>query len=546
MAKLSLLECINDLRDKWGLLEDYAQNEIYLIQLGDEQARAYIDGISDYEEKCIKLSRAAEIGCHAMVMSGVTNVVMTVDEHFSRLMQSFENRISEFNRSFELFWEGKVKQQLELYFGEGGTFKKYLLDFLRDDGPLAGVLKEKGHELGKYFDPANTESFVSRFAEILNGHLGEGGTLARLFDPDEKGSYADKLENLLREYFGEEAGKVKQMLDPANENSPFGRIKKDMQNYQNAVQDQVKTQLADIQKGLAEQMAGIKSDITNLAEQLRTNIEYISEIRREQEERARKEQEIVELQNQLNRSPYGGMSFQEALAAYLGDKAASLQDHAEFVGNTPGLLGNRNKKGDVIYEINESNWGKKFKIVLEAKDEDYKPGSTKFTDLIKELDEAKENRGANGGILVLSLDKNLDQITKKPRVPYFRVLPNNNLVVLVDREFTMPVALDVAIYYVRHMFEDENRGVRELNLNAVNGLIDKVNRAVMRFREIKNQLTGINNTTERIKEILDQCEREIKENLAHLKDMLKVVSEDSGENQPDSLAEIEEDQFENL
>lgn len=544
-TKLSLLDCINALRKEGGLLENYAQNDIYLIQLGDEQARAFIDGIPEYGEKCIKLSKAAEIGCHALEMTGVTNVVMAVDEHFSRLMQSFDNKINEFNRSFESFWEGNVKYQLELYFGEGGTFKKYLLDFLRDDGPLAGVLKDKGYELGKYFDPTNTESFVSKFAEILNDHLGEGGTLAKLFDPDEKGSYADKLENLLKEYFGEEAGKVKQLLDPANENSPFGRIKKDMQSYQTAVQDQVKSQLAEIQKGLAEQMAGIKSDITNLTEQLKTNITYISEIRREQEERAKKEQEIVELQEQLRRSPYGGMTFQKALSAYLCDKAASLQDYAEFVGDSSGSLGTRNKKGDVIYRINRSNWEKTCTIVLEAKDEECKPDSARFTELVKELEEAKKNRGANCGILVLSLDKNMDQATNKPKMPFFRALPNKDLVVLVDREFNTPVALDVAIYYIRNMFEDESRAISELNLNAVNEVIGRITRAVLRFREIKSQLTGINNTTAKITEILNHTENEIKENIANLQKMLNVVQEGSSENEPDSPAEMEENPLQN-
>lgn len=496
--------------------------DIYLIRLQDPQAVEYVHKLAEsYKERCVQLSRLAELGCRAAMLTSFTSAIEAVDRSFNSLVEKFKDRAEYLEKVLDDFVQTKARNEFDRYFGNDGVLRQALSNFVSDSGPLASMLKDRGKQLSDYFDPNNKESFVSKVEDILKGYLGEDGSLSKLFDPKYKGSYAGKLEDLLKEYFGEEAGRVKQLLDPAREDSPFGKIKRELEKQQKAVQEELKNSVTEIRHSLDKQLAEIRANLDNAMEALKKESGALAQFRSVLEGLEKERREKEEKQLMLNRSPQGGMSFQEAVYQYLRDYAGLHGDSAEEFFDKSGLMG-KSKKGDIVYSLNVGGQlGRPVgvRIVLEAKDSSCQ--ADRVVDA--ELKEAMQNRDCSYGILVATVDKNIDGAKGRLFTRCLRRISPDKFVVLVDRELEYPVALNAAINIVeQHELAKVSEKEVEIDEAEINSILDGINAQLMRFRVVKGSLTSITNTASSIRETIDEMEAELKARLSELRAAIRI------------------------
>jgi predicted transcriptional regulator len=488
--------------------EELEAHGIYPVQVHNPRVKAHLAALPDFAARCERLSRAAELGVLAIEAAGGLTAAADVEARFARMEEEFGRRMEEARAALEDLLRQGVEARLEAVFREGGLLEQRLKPLLAEDGLLAHTLKEKGRELAGLFDPSNKESFVSRFAELLAGYLAEGGALARLFDPDEKGSYADRLNDLLEDYFGPEAGRVKRLLDPDNAESPFAKIKKELDERQSRANQEFAQLIEATKRQFAEEFRGLKQQMEALAQGLAAQAALVEEKARAV---AQQQEMLAELEEaKKKQSGYAGDTFEERVVEFLEAFARPNHDDVNYTGRTEGAVG---KVGDIVYKINLGGaWEGEVRVAIEAKNQAATRSGKKayFHD---ELEAGMANRACEYGIVVACLEKNLGK-DGRPGLPCFKILSERQIFVLVDENLDMTVALETALWLVRRMAQDtSSRAAQQADWNRIDAAIAKAFSVLELFKALKKNLTGSIKGLQEIQKQVEEMEGRVKEAL---------------------------------
>ena len=211
-----------------------------------------------------------------------------------------------------------------------------------------------------------------------------------------------------------------------------------------------------------------------------------------------------------------GADFEEVLHLVLGRVCRPRRDKVERTGNERGLAG-ASKCGDFVVEINpQEARASGLRIVIEAKND-----STKQRDLLRELDSAMENRGAQFAIGISTYPG----LLPPGSIPVVFPEPNKALVYVPDFALDSPdfealyieVALDVARAIAIATRESQPC---KIDIGSFTKQIDAAIGALGRFSEIRKRLTGITNTTKEADTLIETIRGDVRSALQSIRDAL--------------------------
>jgi hypothetical protein len=262
--------------------------------------------------------------------------------------------------------------------------------------------------------------------------------LDETFDPNNKQSAVTKLETVLTDAGREQVAAMRRLIDPENEESPLARYR------------------SEIVKEIEKKGEAILEAFAELKTQLAV----------EEAKAAAFEQTAAK-----------GFSFEDLLEAALTDIASAFEDVAQRVGGTPG---GRGRKGDFVVTLNAADTGGESACyVLEAKD-----SAKKLPEILRELDQAMENRGAAAGVAVFA------RAGQSPVKLPFQSFDNKALVVL-DKETPNELALRLACCWARWVARRKlAKSGDDVDLGRIAGLIEAARQGLATTSKIRTALNG--------------------------------------------------------
>ena len=296
-----------------------------------------------------------------------------------------------------------------------------------------------------------------RLTKSLKDHFGEDGTLEKHIES----AFGDDgaFVERLDEELGEDGERIKEALDPGTDGTPTNRL----------------------QERLVEEIREVKDEI--VAEKGR------DEIREE--------------------SWHSGDDFEDKIAILLEEilrqTPNSFEDTSEEIGEVTGT-----KKGDFVITLDDTDQ----RIVLEAKN-----GSFDGTPE-DEMETAIENRNADYGILVA---KSIEYLPRT-RVGWFSEIDQNLVTVALsdkDEDEIEPRFLKFAFHWARTraILNSVNSG-EELDTDMMRTELEGIEGSIEDFSKIRTKCTNIENSTDSIRETLEEMEDEIMESLGRVRNEL--------------------------
>ena len=302
--------------------------------------------------------------------------------------------------------------------------------------------------------------------------------LGATFDPNSKKSVLTLFETVMRESAEAQQASVRRLVSLDGEDSPLGRLKRELAR-------EVKDQLVEV-----------KGDLKEISEKIAVTSAVAP---------------VIEL------TTGKGFTFEDLVDVHLSQIAALHGDVTEQTGHQLGSAAS--KKGDEVVTINRDDMsGGDGRAVFEAKNR--KLG---IRDTLKELDAAMLNRDAQAGIAVFSR-----QELAPTSVPFH--YSENKAIVVLDVDDPDPSILRLAYMWARWVVRRTVATAAvddSLDLERITRLLDDATRAVARTITIRGSHTKARKAIEQAGEQVDDLDRELTDALRSLSDEMDKVGRDA-------------------
>jgi hypothetical protein len=322
-------------------------------------------------------------------------------------------------------------------------------------------------QLGKEGMKGELDKIFSDKGELhrcLEKVFGSDGKLARdILDMNNSKSPIGQLKQTIESYFDGKDSKLYDMLDPNAKDSPISRLRKEILDKMQAIENAVTANIAT--------------------------------------------------KEAVKKTPKKGFMFEDTLESYLWQLSKPFSDTVERVAKERGTLGNL--KGDFVITLEDpSIKGQKPKIVIEAKTRDKISLTTKG--LIGELRGAIQNREALFAIAVT------DKIVSDELGAYREFEGDKIICALEGDGLPLEVAYKTARAYV--LMKTREASSEKLDAAKICGVIGKIGTDLNSVAGIKAKLTRITNTSEEIDTDIKTLERNIRQSLEELQELLRQKS----------------------
>ena len=217
--------------------------------------------------------------------------------------------------------------------------------------------------------------------------------------------------------------------------------------------------------------------------------------------------------NANQKAPKKGFDFEDDLEPFLHQISKPFGDLVERCGKEKGKLGNL--KGDFVITLcDPAAKGHASKIVVEAKTRDKLTLTTKG--FLGELRDAILNRDAVFALAVT------DKVVSE-EIGVYREFEGDKIICSCeDNTLPLEVAYRAARTYV--LMKTRETPNDNIDINAVCGLITKIGTDLNTVRSIKTKLTGIDNTTHAITQDIENMEKNIRKNLKELQQQINKTT----------------------
>jgi len=295
-----------------------------------------------------------------------------------------------------------------------------------------------------------------------------------------------EFERALDAHFGEEGSVIFKILNPNDETTPLGKFRKQLQEELDADRkgtafNKLKTEM---EEGFSKVLMALK--VT----------------------------EAVDEEREKGTSK--GLDFQNYVYETLALMSKDFEDTVEFVGNETGHL---DKTGDVLIRVNPvSTSNFEMNIVFEAKNASVTMrGKNSF---LKELDKAKENRGAHYAIGVIHESKTPKSIGS------FRRFTGNKIVCSVPED-DYPLALEIAYKMARtELILYLRKEKVKLDPSQLKEKVTRIQSQLETMGAVKRSLKGAKGKIDDASGDLKEMEESIRETIDEIMDMIEA--ENSG------------------
>jgi hypothetical protein len=348
------------------------------------------------------------------------------------------------------------------------------VEFVRREFEVLVRQTETANErAAKALDQVLRDNFADgdgRLPRTLERFLGDRGALRslvdELFDERKRDSAIGRLRELLGSYFDGDASRLALLLDPTRSGSPL---------------HQFRTEVSEGFSRIGERLAALEAAGTARAA-----------------ERAR--------------SSAKGTDFEELLAGLLGDVARGAGDLLDRTTSEAGTV-IRSKKGDFVLTVDPSlARGADLRIVVEAKD---RPMSMRA--IREELREARENRGAQVGVVVFSAAH------APAGIEPFTVV-GGDVYCVVDPEAPDVAYVEAAVRLARILALATLRDAAvEVDAAAISTAVTGIREQLEVVRAMKSQLTSVGNATRNVADGLDRLREQILARVCEVEAELRIA-----------------------
>ena len=342
-----------------------------------------------------------------------------------------------------------------------GTETRLQLDYVKTE--FERMQDDVSHELEKYF------SEKGRLQNDFEKFLGDKGELKRQLDIN----------------FGEDGGRIYRILNPDDESTPVGKFRKRLQEELDA--DREGTAFHKMTKTMNE---GFDKIIIKL------------ETTKAAEEATKEERE---------KGTAKGLDLETVVVRSLDLVARHFTDVVEHTGREKGPLGN---VGDILIRVNPRDTGNvERSIVIEVKNT--KPTMSGKNSFFKELEKAKENRGAHYAIGAIHISKIPESCG------CFRMYPNANIICAVsDEEDLLPLEIAYKVARAELVLTTLSEKVK-LDPSQLKAKVTEIKGQLETLQAVKRSMTGATKNIEKAKTDLAIMETSIKKTLEEIYTLIK-------------------------
>ncbi|MGD9721015.1 MAG: hypothetical protein AB7O59_03055 [Pirellulales bacterium] len=358
-----------------------------------------------------------------------------IQRETSRMLSGLEGQLTAHASQMQERLAGALKEYFD---PESGRFHERVQQLVRPDGELEQLLRR---QIG---------CDDSELAKTLVAHFGQASPLMKLLSPDESQGLLKALANtldtqleaqrahVLREFsldnkegalarmigeltssHGQLTEALEKKIDTVvvefsldKEDSALSRLVRNVDRAQKTITrefslDDEASALSRMSVMLRDTRAAIDGNLTldnetsSLA-RLRRELFTILEAHGESNKSFQEEVKValgsmIARREEAERSTRHGLTFEDAVCAYLEFHAQQTGDLATRTGQTTGLIKNC-KKGDCVVELGPDCAAAGAKVVVEAKES----AGFSLAEARAEIESARENRGAQTGLFVFS------------------------------------------------------------------------------------------------------------------------------------------------
>jgi hypothetical protein len=283
-----------------------------------------------------------------------------------------------------------------------------------------------------------------------------------MFNPDNTTSHLGKLVKVMDEYFSK-GGTVEALFNPNVDDTPIGQLRKRLCDEMSDIRDKL----------VGKEKAAEIKEITTL-----------------------KGKDFEKACNEI---------FSNIVQAHVGDE---LYWTSEEVGEITG-----SKKGDFVIKLGE---GIGSRIVFETKD--WK-SLTLPQILDKELEEALKNRTADYAIFVSKYREALPD-----KVGWFNEYRDKMLICALGSskmDTFFPSILNIAYQWGRIKLLSKKAKEKEIDITTIRKITENLDQQISKLSQIKVQCTNLEKASKKIRELLDDIENGINEELSKLRKALE-------------------------
>ena len=421
---------------------------------------------------------------------------------------------------------GALKEYLD---PTSGHLQNRLERMLADDGELSRLLHEK---------VAGQDSMLAKTLEAL---VGPQSALFQKLDPDHAEGITAHLRKLTAEALGEQREKVLAQFSLDHEQSALSRLVRQIADQQGKLRaefaedieevvrqfsleeddsalSKLVNQVEDASRDMSEQFSldHEQSALSRLKRELSGSIEQLN--RQQQEFQEKVIETLATMAGKKEAEDRGvahGYVFEDEVARVVQREAEGAHDLFERTGNTTGAI-RHNKKGDMVVTLGPDHAAAGRRVVVEAKED------ASYTDskAISELDEARKNRGADVGVLVLSRRVAGDGAA-------FRRYGENILVVWDAEDPSTDVFVHAALSVARAMIVKRGATdeLEEVDVPAMEKALANIEKKLGKLDQVRKWTETIENNAKQILASTDETKRAVLKDLELLRDQTERVSE---------------------
>jgi hypothetical protein len=405
--------------------------------------------------------------------------------------------------------DGQVTQRLAAFVDDQGVLAHLLEKYLApQNSVLAQTLARQVGESSPLFrklSPTDSEGLVKLLEAQLRRVMNDGhAELVRALDPlAEDGAVARFLKSLRDELKSADEDRAKQLtsalnaLDANDQNSLINRLVRETNCARQAVLHAVNPDASD------SPMAIMKQTLTTLLKDHSHSQAEALKQQQERQERFEKEvrEALVRMESkrvQDQKSPRGGFDFQDAVVEFVTGAVRGAPCIIEATGNTAGLR-NRCKKGDLVIRFTRESAFDGAGVVFEAK----RDASYTAQKALEELDIARANRNASGGVFVMARSHAPDGF------PNFARFGSNVLVVWDETDATADPYLHAAILLGLGLASRGKTVGDQGDLDALRDVEGRIEEELRRLEKMEKHNEGIRKNSDGIADEIRKAQRQL-------------------------------------
>ncbi len=404
------------------------------LLVSDQETMQEIQKFDEGPQRDAFVLDALRIGVLALRQARGQIDAETVKQEGEKILNSLQHHLQQ----HQDLLQQRLKVSLKDYFDpESGRLQERLARLLKKDGELEVVLRSQigqtdselsktlaafmGHDspLMKQLDPKQTDGLISSLQAVVDEQLtSQREKILQEFSLDCKEGALTRFVNELEQRQGKLSGELHEKIDLAvkefslnDENSALSRLVRSVTQAQATISNEfslneetsalsrLKTMLEQTQLTIHGQLS-LDEETSALS---RLKKELLALLKTQQDEaqkfhievkgvleamKARKETEA--------RSNLHGISFEESVCEFLEREAFKAGDIATRTGEKQGRL--KTKVGDMTIELGPESVAAGCLIAVEMKDKQ----KYRLVDARQEIEQARENRGAQVGLFVFA------------------------------------------------------------------------------------------------------------------------------------------------